>query len=154
MYVKICYTYFNNKRGISVVFILKIIINWRAIIMKIKTKKEMNLPELIEWIEKNRRFGETFDSNRYNYVDVNVDGVLSFTGNFCEDIFTVEIEEEITEDTVISKMVSIGRENQNEINIHYSRSIGQFLDNEDFNYYVLNDDDTLTLIWRDGKMVE
>ena len=122
--------------------------------MKILTKKEMNLPELIEWIEKNRRFGETFDSNRYNYVDVNVDGVLSFTGNFCEDIFTVEIEEEITEDTVISKMVSIGRENQNEINIHYSRSIGQFLDNEDFNYYVLNDDDTLTLIWRDGKLVE
>ena len=41
--------------------------------MKIKTKKQLNLPQLIEWIEINRRFDEEFASHRYNYVHANVD---------------------------------------------------------------------------------
>lgn len=129
----------------------------------IKTKKEMNLPQLIEWGWKNIEKVENkiFKSNtkdvfgRYSTVYFSVDGYgFNTEGVSHKDTFTVEVEEEITEDTVIPKMVSIGRENQNETNVHYSVRIGQFLDNEDFNYYVLNDDDTLTLIWRDGKLVE
>ncbi|NGX76423.1 hypothetical protein G6W75_10005 [Staphylococcus sciuri] len=122
----------------------------------IKTKKEMNLPELIEWGWKNGIEKRSFISNG-GKVTANFEDMGHFITDsyISKDVtFTVEIEELITEDTVIPKMVSIGRENQNETNIHYSRSIGQFLDNEDFNYYVLNDDDTLTLIWRDGKLVE
>ncbi|TEB40684.1 hypothetical protein D0809_29355, partial [Flavobacterium circumlabens] len=91
----------------------------------------------------------------YSKIYFSNDGQGLYTDGVTDkDTFTVELEEEITEDTVIPKMVCICRKNQNETNIHYSRSIGQFLDNEDFNYYVLNDDDTLTLIWRDGKLVE
>lgn len=123
----------------------------------IKTKKEMNLPELIEWIEKNRRFGETFDSNRYNYVDVNVDGVLSFTGNFCEDIFTVEIEEEITEDTVVPKIAELnlcGYDQHEGLFVNENKSIKQLLSEEETNniaFYNMNDDLTLTLIWTQEK---
>lgn len=125
--------------------------------MKIKTKKEMNLPELIEWIEKNRRFGETFDSNRYNYVDVNVDGVLSFTGNFCEDIFTVEIEEEITEDTVLNLIVRyIGRFGDIGYLHNKNTTIKNSLkDSSDdclmTNFYFENQDRELVLIWTREK---
>lgn len=125
----------------------------------IKTKKQMNLPELIEWIEKNRRFGETFDSNRYNYVDVNVDGVLSFTGNFCEDIFTVEIEEPITEDTVLPKAIAVFKHTTDLYTDRlFSKSINEILKLDDKvtnsdtkTIYVLNNDGTLTLIWTKEK---
>lgn len=127
----------------------------------IKTKKEMNERELIKYLVDHESTniyssGISIDGAWISIepeIESKVDFQLKevFTDG---KIYTVEIEQEITEDTVIPKMVSIGRENQNETNIHYSRSIGQFLDNEDFNYYVLNDDDTLTLIWRDGKLVE
>lgn len=122
----------------------------------IKTKKEMNLLELIEYIAETGYKTKSYTSNDNGaVVGVGLLKGIFINGTiFPNHTFTVEIEEEIKEDTVIPKMVSIGRENQNEINIHYSRSIGQFLDNEDFNYYVLNDDDTLTLIWRDGKLVD
>ncbi|MDL0112324.1 hypothetical protein [Mammaliicoccus sciuri] len=125
----------------------------------IKTKKEMNLGELLCWAIDNKEQASLKDFYSKNIgVKFNASGYpcIEFEKKFLPtyETFTVEIKEEITEDTVIPKMVCIGRKNQNETNIHYSRSIGQFLDNEDFNYYVLNDDDTLTLIWRDGKWVE
>ena len=125
--------------------------------MKIKTKKEMNLPRLIEWGFENNIRNESYitsDDEGYElYFDLS--GTPRYSNFITKyDTFTVTIEEDITENTVIPKMVSIGREIQNETNIHYSARIGQFFDNEEFNYYVLNDDDTLTLIWHDGKLVE
>ena len=78
--------------------------------MKIKTKKEMNLPELIEWgwknkeLSKNKRFTsknkgnltikQSVIFNDFSYAEIEC--------NYCygpEDIFTVEIEEPITEET-------------------------------------------------------
>ena len=126
--------------------------------MKIKTKKQLNLPQLIEWGFENdmkNKFYRTYDSEgNISEVYFNITGLPQFSSMVDKsDIFTIVVEEEITEDTVVPKMVSIGRINQNETGIHYSCKTSQFLDNEDFNYYVLNDDDTLTLIWRDGKLV-
>jgi len=128
--------------------------------MKIKTKKQLNLPQLIEWIEKNRRFDEKFGSDRYNYVHANVDGILEFTGEFCEDTFTVTTEEEITEDTVFEHMIevykidNIGWTRSTE---HRNVSMSQMKNRGSIvplAYYILNDDLTMTLIWRDGKLVE
>ncbi|WFG34084.1 hypothetical protein F10086_162 [Staphylococcus phage vB_SauM_JDF86] len=73
--------------------------------MKVKTKKQLKLPQFIEWVEKNRRFNESFGSNKYNYVHVNVDGVLEFTGEFCEDLFEVEELVEINYSTKIPKVL-------------------------------------------------
>ena len=123
--------------------------------MKIKRKVEMTLPQLIEWIEINRRFDESFGSDRYNYVHANVDGILEFTGKFCEDTFTVTTEEEITEDTEFEKL-------------YYTTILSRIVESscttiqsslkhiavEPIAFYIMNDDLTLTLIWRDGKLVE
>ena len=123
--------------------------------MKIKRKVEMTLPQLIEWIEINRRFDESFGSDRYNYVHVNVDGILEFTGKFCEDTFTVTTEEEITEDTEFEKL-------------YYTTILSRIVESscttiqsslkhiavEPIAFYIMNDDLNLTLIWRDGKLVE
>ena len=42
------------------------------------------------------------------------------------ETFTVELEEEITKETEIPKLVSINRNNLNEVNINFNCSIGQF----------------------------
>ena len=135
--------------------------------MKIKTKKQLNLPQLIEWIEINRRFDEEFASHRYNYVHANVDGVLEFTGEFCEDTFTVEVEEEITEDTEIPKLMTTFKKTCLEGGIGYQRvridenyPIKLMLNKAEAHgepvetLHVVNDDDTHTLIWRDGRLIE
>ena len=135
--------------------------------MKIKTKKQLNLPQLIEWIEINRRFDEEFASHRYNYVHANVDGVLEFTGEFCEDTFTVEVEEEITEDTVIPKLMTTFRKTclkngtgYQRVRIDENYSIKLMLNKAEAHsepvetLHIVNDDRTHTLVWRDGKMVD
>ena len=69
----------------------------------IKTKKEMNLPELIEWGWKNEFISSVFwTSNReegFNHKALfDVDGNFYTSDNFnFNDTFTVEIEEPITE---------------------------------------------------------
>ena len=74
----------------------------------IKRKVEMNLPQLIEWLfRKNNLDDEIFLSNQHNRVQVTDDGILEFFGTFYNDTFTVEIEEEITEDTVFELMIEI-----------------------------------------------
>ncbi|MFC3466517.1 hypothetical protein CD120_01090 [Staphylococcus saprophyticus] len=123
--------------------------------VKIKQKKQLNLPQLIEWIEINRRFDESFGGDRYNYVHANVDGILEFTGKFCEDTFTVTTEEEIDEDTVLPILIE-RRDFGNELT--YSRyeyvRIKDIKEESSTLFYIENDDKSLTLIWRDGKLVE
>lgn len=124
--------------------------------VKIKRKVKMTLPELIEWAWKNGVKEKAFYSN--------VDGgsvyfdmlqTVSIEHSIDKDeTFTVEVEEEITEETEIPKLVSINRNNLNEVNINFNCSIGQFLDRSDYNYHILNDDGTMTLIWKDGAMVD
>ncbi|PTK69119.1 hypothetical protein [Staphylococcus haemolyticus] len=126
---------------------------------KVKRKVEMTLPELIEWGFENKVFNKEFTSNYLKSKTVSFDprGRISFSSMYVydvEDTFTVEVEEEITKETKISKLVSINRNNLNEVNINFHCSIGQFLDRSDYNYYYLNDDGTMTLIWKDGAMVE
>ncbi|MHB7918957.1 hypothetical protein [Staphylococcus hominis] len=125
---------------------------------KIKRKVEMTLPELIEWGLENGIKSRRFISNRLSSKHVGFDtlGGVCFNGLYSyllEDTFTVEVEEEITKETEIPKLVSINRSNLNEVNINFNCSIGQFLDRSDYNYYILNDDSTLTLIWKDGELV-
>src|SRR5699024_7188093 len=73
----------------------------------IKTKKEMNLPQLIEWLLKSGYRNYTANSNMGNIVTLSRYGAIQFSlGTFFpEETFTVEVEEEITEDTVIPRLV-------------------------------------------------
>ncbi|WP_336831183.1 hypothetical protein [Staphylococcus saprophyticus] len=129
--------------------------------VKIKQKKQLNLPQLIEWAWENEIKNERFihsDSNPPEYVWVNENSEIEFDEDMIlrkSDTFTVEVEEEITEDTVIPKML-VKFKNLDTYGRFKNDSINGF-EIEEGNieaFYILNDDKTLTLIWRDGKLVE
>lgn len=125
--------------------------------MKIKTKKQLNLPQLIEWAWKNGIKGKVFYTHKTRMKNVyfNTLGRAEFSDvhQFSEDdYFTVEVEEEITEDTEFDELVGLDEDGG------YWKYDNTCVD--DFNLsrikavYILNDDLTMTLIWRDGKLVE
>ena len=130
--------------------------------MKIKRKVEMNLPQLIEWAwdnpksSRNKRFVSENKEFPYvnQYVIFNEVGYAEIENSYCygrNDLFTVEVEEEITEDTVIPKMLLRGRyTGYYEVEDCKLRGFNENL----LQAYILNDDLTMTLIWRDGKLVE
>lgn len=139
--------------------------------MKIKRKVQKNLPQLIEWAMENDIKVRVFESNP------NFDGVtykLGFNkaGDLYFDealsptlLFTIEVEEEITEDTVLPKVLNIFKNTTNRIrndeesHIRRNVSVKEIKENskdyiENDRLYIMNDDYTMTLIWRDEKMVE
>ena len=121
--------------------------------MKIKTKKLFTLPQLIEWLLKSGYRSYTANSNMGNAVTLSRYGAIQFSHGmfFPEETFTVEVEEEITEDTVIPKMLLRGRcTGYYEVEDCKLRGFNENL----LQAYILNDDLTMTLIWRDGKLVE
>ncbi|EIA5781281.1 hypothetical protein K7N39_001893 [Staphylococcus pseudintermedius] len=103
--------------------------------MKIKVKKEMNLHELIKWAWENDVKGKTFK---------------------------VEVEELITEDTKISTLIELFVSDYGKIIHTYHRtSIGEAIGEVHKGaealptaFYMLNDDMTMTLIWKDGELVK
>ena len=141
--------------------------------VKIKTTKQLNLPQLIEYAWDNNVKNERYrcsDSNPYEYVwinensDVELDEDMSISKN---DLFTVEVEEEITEDTVIPKLMTTFRKTCSNDDFGYQRvridedfSIKLMLDKTEAHsepvetLHTVNDDGTHTLIWRDGRLIE
>lgn len=130
--------------------------------VKIKTKKEMNLPELIEWSWKNEFISSVFwTSNReegFNHkAFFDVDGNFYTSDNFnFNDTFEVEIEEEITEDTKLPKLLAIFKYNENTYSeIHENKSINEILKLDrkleksvTKSIHLFEDDETLTLLWK------
>ena len=134
--------------------------------MKIKTKKEMNLPQLIEWgwnnkeLSKNKRFisknkgnlmiEQSVIFNHFSYAEIEND--------YCygpEDIFTVEVEKQVDEDTEITALVELSSQGLlGNTRLYRYHSINDVIDNQSVAFYILNDDQTMDLIWKNGKMVE
>ena len=123
--------------------------------VKIKQKKQLNLPQLIEWLLKSGYRNYTANSNMGNIVTLSRYGAIQFSRGtfFPEETFTVEVEEEITEDTKISKLV------------HYSAygfkgtkndtSINDVKDDVSIAFYIMSNDRTMTLIWtKENGLVE
>lgn len=127
--------------------------------MKIKTKKQLNLPQLIEWLLNSKYSSYTAFSNMGNYVQLEEYGALIFSDEkfYPEETFTVEVEEEITEDTKLDYMYLIAN-NTDYSEGYYNYSINDVLsDNE--GYYIelaiLIIDPEPTIIWtRDKGLVE
>ncbi|MEB6292229.1 hypothetical protein [Mammaliicoccus sciuri] len=120
----------------------------------IKTKKEMNLPELIEWGWKNEIKERSFISND-DKVTANFEDMGRFIAdNFISSdvTFTVEIEEEITEDTEIKGLVELGNDGHGTDFFQCNgSSINEQKDFDSEAFYILNDDKTMTLIWTKEK---
>lgn len=137
--------------------------------VKIKRKVEMTLPELIEWGFKNEIKNTEFVSNFFKKKSVifNLSGWAEFSDEYAylpEDTFTVEVEEEITEDTQIYRLLELkdsfifkdgGWKDLNimKSNMYGNQSISEVKNDESKNFYMLNEDDTMTLIWKDGELV-
>ncbi|EIE3860336.1 hypothetical protein LDE17_000354 [Staphylococcus pseudintermedius] len=131
--------------------------------MNIKVKKEMNLLELIEYIKKNEIADKVFFDNKgKGKVVVGDDRYLYMTDLNLTDTFTVETGEEITEDTVIPFIVELYTNNHGlkETSMHLDNtisnilSINKILMRKNSIFYMINDDATMTLIWKDGELVE
>ena len=125
--------------------------------VKIKRKVEMTLPELIEWGFKNgiknRKFVRNRNQRYFKPVVFNSCGYAEFNDDFSyspEDTFTVEVEEELTEDTKIPEMLEIFEDNDG--TQWFGNSIEQVKDDFSKEFW-LKDGDTMTLIWKDGELV-
>lgn len=135
----------------------------------IKRKVEMNLPELIEWLWKSKKNVYKVTSNMNSVVKLEPYGLITFSsgGFYPEETFTVEVEEEITEDTVIPRLMTTFKKNYLKGDFGYQRvridenyPIKLMLNRAEEHkepietLHVVNEDGTHTLLWRDGKLVE
>ncbi|HDF5542941.1 TPA: hypothetical protein PEL69_002720 [Staphylococcus aureus] len=133
--------------------------------MKIKVKKEMKLDELIKWARENPELsqGKVFVTKSF------ADGIVRFdsytnkctTSGFAPiDIpFIVDIEKEVTEETKVDRLIELFEIQEGDYNstLYENTSIkeclyGRCVPTKAF--YILNDDMTMTLIWKDGELVE
>lgn len=127
--------------------------------MKIKTKKQLNLPQLIEWAWDNDIKHKVFESNP-NFDGVtyklgfDISGDLYFEEPLTPTLlFTVEVEEEINECSDIKRLAHYTVHGFTSTN--FNKSIGELRKRDSLAFYIMNDDRTLTLIWTKEKgMVE
>ncbi|WP_053018046.1 hypothetical protein [Staphylococcus haemolyticus] len=134
---------------------------------KIKRKVEMTLPELIEWAWENEVSDKAFYSN-LDGGSVYFDKIqnLSIEHEIAiNETFTVEVEEEITKETAIPRLLevrnliplkNIGWHYFKSLKpyLHVNHSISEIENRHSIAFYMLNDDMTMTLIWKDGKLVD
>ncbi|HDN3449084.1 TPA: hypothetical protein RUU85_002152 [Staphylococcus aureus] len=134
--------------------------------MKIKTKKTMTLGELIEWARKNP---ELTNDKRFFSRNSCLSGSVEFRSGInrtivinhimFDDEFEVEFEEEVTKDTVFDRLFEVFEVSEGDYDstLYENTSIkeclyGRCVPTKAF--YILNDDMTMTLIWKDGRLVE
>ena len=122
--------------------------------MKIKRKVQLTLPQLIEWGFGNDIREKSFIANEYvgdqkQEVHFNAVGIPKFSAFVNKDsTFTIEVEEEITEDTVIPKMLVIGRfDGYEEVYNQKLSSFNQHL----LSAYLIHDDGHMELIYDEVK---
>lgn len=121
----------------------------------IKTKKEMNLPQLIEWLWDNQKERQcNAISNMHNIVTQESHGKITFSDGpfYPEEIFTVISEEIITEYTNLGTLVEVSESGL--IHTHYDTSIREEERDSTVEFHTLIDG-KLVLIWdREEGLVE
>ena len=124
----------------------------------IKRKVEMNLPQLIEWGFRNNIENKSYKTNDDEGYELYFDnyGTPRFSSMVNKnDLFTVKVEEEITEDTEITALVELSsRGLLGNTRLYRYHSINDVIDNQSVAFYIINDDQTMDLIWKNGKLVE
>ena len=121
----------------------------------IKTKKEMNLPQFIAWAVDNHITGSFYANNRVNAKKIRFEfgRIVSSQGELrSHDTFTVEVEEQVDENTELTALVELSsRGLLGNTRLYRYHSINDVIDNQSVAFYILNDDLTLTLIWTKEK---
>ena len=137
--------------------------------VKIKRKVEMTPKEFLKHLLEQEETeveldGYTFDYNEEHYSfdpEIKTNEFISYSLH--SDTFTVEIEEEITEETKLPKCLEIYFDDKvakaDEINVYIEKSIGEILQEskryqfETKAIYLFGDNGNLTPIWKDGELV-
>lgn len=112
----------------------------------------MTLPELIEWAWKNGVKEKAFYSN-IDRGSVYFDMVQTVSIEYSivvDETFTVEVEEEVTEETKIPEMLEIFVNGGGVKRVE--KSINELKDDFSKEFW-LKDGDIMTLIWNDGELV-
>ncbi|MEX6128625.1 hypothetical protein [Staphylococcus saprophyticus] len=127
--------------------------------VKIKQKKTMNLPQLIEWALENGIKNTYYVSENRHIVTFDENGFLENATLPLNAIFTVKVEEEITEDTELDLIERFIVNNKTYYTNPQTMSINTCLgaapdDIIITHFYIETDNRELILIWRDGKLVE
>lgn len=124
--------------------------------MKIKRKKQLNLPQLIEWAWDNDVRNSEFQTVK-DERGVFYEACFSEDGSFysndeldSKDTFTVTTEEEITEDTEFKSMVEVTTDDLFAFWEYASISTWKDEHSKEFHAYI---DGEFKLIWRDGKLI-
>lgn len=131
---------------------------------KIKRKVEMKQKEFLKHLLEQEETevelnGYTFDYNEEHYSfdpEITTNEVVSYNPN--NNTYTVEVEEEIAEETKIDNLAEfyIDKKGKKRFEQNDDISIGRRLRECIYKpeaFYSLNDDMTMTLIWKDGKLV-
>lgn len=120
---------------------------------KIKRKVEMTLPKLIEWAWENNVKEKAFYSNVDDgFVYFDMVQTVSVEQSIAEnETFTVEVEEEIDIYTVLESLYEYTNDNQFK---HYKNTPLQIIKDYEDKEFWLKDGDTMTLLWKDGAMVD
>ncbi len=130
--------------------------------MKIKVKKEMTLPQLIEWAWENGIKSKVFVASKGGRVEFTPMGFFKTHILVAQDdLFEVEVDEEVTEETVISNLLEVYEDGFGDLTtrLYKKGTIRRVLELDASRvkvktFYILQDDMTMTLIWKDGEMVE
>lgn len=124
----------------------------------IKRKEEMTLPQLIEWAWENDIKNATYRSKNELFVTFPFDGkgVIGYGYAFSKnDTFTVEIKEEITEETKIWQFIELRDEGLlGRTYLHKNESIENVKTDNSLVFYFIDEDLTATVIWKNGKLVD
>ena len=137
--------------------------------MKIKQKKQLNLPQLIEYVWENDMIDLSFrghDKKGY-VVSISINDKGEFSSDWRiskNDLFTVEVEEDVMEDTVIPKLMTTFKKTYLKDDFGYQRvridenyPIKLMLNKAEAHeepvetLHMVNDDGTHTLIWTKEK---
>ncbi|WP_454909991.1 hypothetical protein [Staphylococcus saprophyticus] len=127
--------------------------------VKIKRKVQKNLPQLIEWALENGIKNTYYVSENRHIVTFDENGFLENATLPLNAIFTVKVEEEITEDTELDLIERFIVNNKTYYTNPQTMSINTCLgaapdDIIITHFYIETDNRELILIWRDGKLVE
>ena len=139
--------------------------------VKIKRKVEMTPKEFLKHLLEQEETevaldGYTFNYNEEHYSfdpEIKTNEFISYSLH--SDTFTVEIEEEITEETAIPRLLEVRNaipskeEGWQDLKIlksymYSNHTIAEVKNEYSVAFYILKDDMTMTLIWKDNELVD
>lgn len=133
--------------------------------VKIKVKKEVTIVDLFALHYAREIKSKIYTSNNGGRVIFKLNDLYDIENGSYEDMFEVEVEEEIDENTAIPRLLEVRNavpSNKTEWKdlkilksyLYGNHSISEIKNEYSVAIYMLNDDYTMTLIWKNGEMVK